>query len=188
MRIEDAELVSSLIGRRERILALMKEVSDPDVRDSVGLRVWELTDGIVSSEFVIGGVTEGCFDALETVDKELVQLGVRLKPYQRSPDTVTSLRQTLDMYVGAWKRELGGQLINKAHLIDALVLTTRELRRIAESSVVDEAKAETIALAIVNATLLEPISWDSPQLADSRREMALLQARAVIAALNRPGV
>jgi hypothetical protein len=32
------------------------------------------------------------------------------------------------MFANAWKRELGGKLIPKTHLIDALVLTTRDMR------------------------------------------------------------
>lgn len=33
-----------------------------------------------------------------------------------------------EMYANAWKRELGGKLFNKRHLIDALVMTTEWLR------------------------------------------------------------
>lgn len=32
-----------------------------------------------------------------------------------------------EMYANAWKRELRGRILNKRHLIDALVLTTRDL-------------------------------------------------------------
>jgi len=38
------------------------------------------------------------------------------------------LAHELDMYRRAWIRELGGRLISKTHEIDALVLTTRQLR------------------------------------------------------------
>jgi hypothetical protein len=41
-------------------------------------------------------------------------------------------RRDLDMYRNAWLRELGGTLVRKRHLIDALCLTTAEMRSKAE--------------------------------------------------------
>jgi hypothetical protein len=37
-------------------------------------------------------------------------------------------KREAEMYAAAWQRELGGRLVPKTHLIDALVLTTRRMR------------------------------------------------------------
>lgn len=69
-------------------------------------------------------------DADGTAHCELAEVGLRvleakLKQAERERD---DWKHEYQMFVNAWRRELGGKLINKWHLIDALVLTTRELR------------------------------------------------------------
>jgi hypothetical protein len=45
---------------------------------------------------------------------------------------IKDLERDFDMYVNAWKREVGNHMRNKRHLIDALVLTTQDLKRKAD--------------------------------------------------------
>lgn len=49
-----------------------------------------------------------------------------------APNYIRSLQNDLEMYRNAWLRELGGMVFRKAHLIDALVLTTRHMKRQAD--------------------------------------------------------
>ncbi len=70
-------------------------------------------------------------------------------------------KREFDMYRRAWIRELGGRLIPKTHEIDALVLTTRQLREDTQRKTMREcAKAlyETVTRADV-VTLVE--KWNN---------------------------
>lgn len=55
--------------------------------------------------------------------EEVAKLRAQLADTEKDRD---SWKHEFEMYRDAWKRELGGWLIPKAHLIDALVLTTRK--------------------------------------------------------------
>ena len=55
--------------------------------------------------------------------EEVAKLRAQLADTEKDRD---NWKREFEMYRDAWKRELGGWLIPKAHLIDALVLTTRK--------------------------------------------------------------
>jgi hypothetical protein len=54
------------------------------------------------------------------------------KCLKSAPAYINMLEADLAMYRNAWIRELGGTLFRKAHLIDALVLTTRDMKNKAD--------------------------------------------------------
>lgn len=58
--------------------------------------------------------------------------GVCHRCIKSAPSEIRALKADLEMYQRAWIRELGIHLHNKSHLIDALVLSTRDLREKAD--------------------------------------------------------
>jgi hypothetical protein len=54
------------------------------------------------------------------------------KCLKSASDYISFLEADFRMYREAWLRELGGRTFPKAHLLDALVLTTRDLKRKAD--------------------------------------------------------
>jgi len=52
--------------------------------------------------------------------------------HDSAAEYIKGLEADFEMYVRAWQREVGNHMRNKAHLIDALVLTTQDLRRKAD--------------------------------------------------------
>lgn len=74
----------------------------------------------------------------EAICKGAWELGTACGECSRCRDTamkyIKSLEQSFDMYVNAWVRELGGyrNIRNKAHRIDALVVTTQDMKRKAD--------------------------------------------------------
>lgn len=60
------------------------------------------------------------------------------------------------MFVDAWLRELGGRVINKRHLIDALVLTTREMKTTHDRLVKEEAERKRAHLAAEYGPYVQP--------------------------------
>jgi hypothetical protein len=61
---------------------------------------------------------------------ELAEVGLRVLTgkLKKAEQEAGDWKQEYEMFVKAWQRELGGKLIPKTHLIDALVLTTRDIR------------------------------------------------------------
>lgn len=55
------------------------------------------------------------------------ELGIVKAQLSDAKRSTEDWKSEANQYANAWQRELGGKLINKHHLIDALVLTTREL-------------------------------------------------------------
>ncbi len=53
------------------------------------------------------------------------------KCHKSAPGYIKQLEQDFNMYVNAWLREVG-RTFPKSHLIDALVVTTRDLKRKAD--------------------------------------------------------
>jgi hypothetical protein len=65
-----------------------------------------------------------------TAHCELAEVGLRVleAKLKKAEQDAGDWKQEYEMFVRAWQRELGGELINKTHLIDSLVLTTRKMR------------------------------------------------------------
>jgi len=60
------------------------------------------------------------------------------------------------MFADAWLRELGGRVINKHHLIDALVLTTRDMKFTHDRLVREEAERKRAGLVAEYGPYVEP--------------------------------
>jgi hypothetical protein len=127
-------------SRAQRAIALMRmgaSTSLTVIED--GGNVFETFD-LLSSNLVRGAVAAVAFQELEVIEDRLRQLGVAMPPKDPEPEqTIEAVskelyatRRDLDMYRNAWLRELGGTLVRKRHLIDALCLTTAEMRSKAE--------------------------------------------------------
>jgi hypothetical protein len=143
MKIEDIDEVAALRNHREAARKLAARAKGALLDD------WSLwTEGekivvrnVISVEYLRQAVIEGCVDKIADIDERLRQLGVSA-PLHPSPERdAKSLRRDLEMYVRVWIRELGGKLRPKAHLIDALALTTEDLRKRAEAAPAQQASA-----------------------------------------------
>jgi hypothetical protein len=75
-------------------------------------------DALCKGEWSLGTSCGKCSRCLESAPAEIKRLRGLLR----------TERQVFEMYRDAWIRELGGKLLPKGHLIDALVMTTRKLR------------------------------------------------------------
>ena len=110
---------------RNRVWCHVTQDSEPDI-DVVTL--------VLGEAFMRQAVIEGCTDAIIRVEEKLACLGVRVaKPEPIVEGTAAQWKREAGMFQMAWARELGPRR-HKTHLIDELVLATRELRAKAEAS------------------------------------------------------
>lgn len=137
MNLDDVEEVVTLRNHRQKALGLR----DAARRGSMGdLSVWlegERFDAwsIISTEPVRSAIIVACEEFVIATDKKLAALGVRpSRVLDETPRTVDDWKRSAEMFSRAWLRELGGRLVPKAHFIDALVLTTQQLREKAEAA------------------------------------------------------
>lgn len=86
----------------------------------------------VSEEYLRQSVIESAYEAIASFDKSLNALGVSTPRAHPQPETLDQWKRAAEMYLRVWLRELGGKVRNKSHLIDALALTTEEMREKAE--------------------------------------------------------
>jgi hypothetical protein len=134
MNLENIDEVKSLRDHRERASKLADRMYTASL-DNWGVFVegeQYLIGSVVSTEYARQAVIEACADKIADIDERLRELGVTTPRHNPAERDAVSLRRDLEMYVRAWIRELGGKLRPKAHLIDALVLTTADLRKKAE--------------------------------------------------------
>lgn len=94
-------------------------------------------------------VIEGLKDDLARTETERVEHSTaRYKAeadLQRMTMDRDSWRREFDLYAKAWLRELGGKLVPKSHRIDALVVTTRQMKETHDRLVREEAERRRAA-------------------------------------------
>lgn len=135
MNIEAFITVAKLHEERSRALNLLEAAKTGSLG---GLHIWHNGDcyetfDIISNEPVRQAVIEAAIDLLVATNKRLADLGVRTPPFDVPEMDAAGWRRTAEMYLRAWLRELGGKLYPKSHLIDALVLTTQEMKKRADA-------------------------------------------------------
>lgn len=83
----------------------------------------------ISAEPVRAAIDVACTDLIIELEEKLRKLGVRVNnPEPVAEDKMENWKREAIMLRTAWLRELGNKLLPKRHFIDALVLTTRDLR------------------------------------------------------------
>lgn len=156
MNIDNVDEIVRLRDLRHKaatVVTLMRrgEFLGLTVMDSNG-GVFETTN-LLSQNLLRGAVAQVAQEEIRVTNERLAQLGVSIPKHERDepePQTVEALnkdlgetRRELDMYRNAWLRSLGGKVKPKAHLIDALVITTEEMKsradRYIEGDVVSKA-------------------------------------------------
>jgi hypothetical protein len=135
VKLEDLSEITELRNQREQAMVLRNAARDGNIGDLYFYQNGVRSDAFktVSNEPVRSAVIIACEEAVTSIDKRLAQLGVRVPRFDETPATLEAWKRTAEMYARAWLRELGGKLIPKAHHIDALVLTTRAMRKKAEA-------------------------------------------------------
>lgn len=136
MKLGDLDAVSALQRDREILLRTMKAAASGSFNAALWLEGEKIDPfGSISAEPVRQAIIEECKNTLAKVDGQLRALGVHVKDaFEPDDGDAAAWRRTAEMYARAWVRELGGSLIAKRHFIDALVLTTREMRQKAEGA------------------------------------------------------
>lgn len=132
MNLDQIEEVTRLKNHRQKAIDLRKIVSKAVIGCAIeGQDVFS----VISAEYVRAAIDCACTDSIIATEKKLSGLRVGVKNPEPTDveGTAESWRSWAMMLQGAWLRELGGKLIRKSHFIDALVLTTREMREKAES-------------------------------------------------------
>lgn len=137
MKLEDIDRANTLQRHRARYVLTMEAATsgwlgDFDIwhRDGERIGVW----GMIPADPIRQAIIEACREALVKIDADLQSIGVSVKnPFAPAVGDAASWKSTAEMYARAWQRELGGHMIPKAHLIDALVVSTERLRRKAEA-------------------------------------------------------
>lgn len=131
MRLESIDEILSLRDQR----ATAVKLRDGAFNGSLGnFDIWIEGDrfqilGVINEQYLRAAISYNAEALVDAIDKRLAQLGVSMPRLERSePPTVESAMAEVKMYQTAWVRELGGSIRNKRHFIDALVLTTREMR------------------------------------------------------------
>lgn len=113
-------------------------------------KVFEVFD-LLSANILRGAIAKVAEETAEDAEECLRKLGVTMpaKPAEPEPtvealtEEVRKTRRELDMYRNAWLRSLGGKVRPKAHLIDALVVTTEDMREKADRYVAKPSIAKT---------------------------------------------
>lgn len=134
MKLDDIEQVNALRNDRVKASGLMAAAESGAIGD---LFVWLAgerfsTFDIISKEPVRQAIINACSDFIIDIDTKLHALGVSVPRHTAPCKDGNAWRLQAEMYARAWLRELGGKVFNKTHLIDALVLTTANLRERAE--------------------------------------------------------
>jgi hypothetical protein len=100
---------------------------------------------------------------------ELAEVGLRVleQKWREAEKLAGDWKQDSNMFSRAWLRELGGKVVNKTHLIDALVLTTQDIVREREEfrQAVLRARDELITankqIEVLSATISEKIDRET---------------------------
>ena len=127
MNIEQLEEVTALRNYREQARKLYALALDELIALRCGNDPMDAFS-VISAEPIRAAVRDACIAYCIELETKLKSLGVRI-PDPTSPldGTADEWRRTADMYCSAWSREMRGHLPRKRHLIDALVLGTRQL-------------------------------------------------------------
>jgi len=134
MKLDDIEEVIGLRNHRNLAVGLHEAarsgyLGDWTVQhDGRGFGVF----AIISAEPIRQAVMHACSDFIVKTDARLRALGVEAPEHKASERDLASWKDEADMLARAWLRELGNRVFPKSHLIDALVLTTRDIRQKAE--------------------------------------------------------
>jgi len=126
MELTDLETITALNKEREELIKLRQENETHEPQTFIA---GQGISSLIPSEIVRAAIYHALHERLVAIDSKLFSLGVRVGNHHiaRAGDAAAWQRES-DMFKGAWLRELGGKLINKSHFIDALVLTTREMK------------------------------------------------------------
>jgi hypothetical protein len=130
MNLDSIEQVARLRDQREHALTLMRAISEGSLSNLdffLDGKAYHLP-AYLNEQFLRAAISYAAEKELVAVEAELRSLGVRLPDREEPAPTVDSAMSELKMYQKAWIRELGGSLRVKRHLIDALVVTTQEIR------------------------------------------------------------
>ncbi len=130
MNLENIEKIARLRDQRNIALTLTRAISEGSLANfdfSFEGRLYHLP-AYLNEPFLRAAISYAAEKELVAIEAELRSLGVRLPDRENPPPTVDEAMSELKMYQKAWVRELGGSIFAKRHLIDALVLTTREIR------------------------------------------------------------
>lgn len=134
MRLEDVDQVKTLRDQRAKALGLRNAARGGSVGDltlwheGASFDVWS----IISAEPVRSAIIVAAEQFIVETDKKLAKLGVQTDRIDETPATIDDWKRSAEMFSRAWLRELGGKLIPKSHFIDALVLTTRQMKERAD--------------------------------------------------------
>lgn len=144
------------------------------------------TFDLLSPHLIRGAVAMVAMQELEVIESRLRQLGVSLPAKEPEPEQtvealtkeLTATRRDLDMYRNAWERELGGNLAPKRHLIDALCVTTAQMREKAEKF----SSKPTVTKVEHDRRVTELLEFNN--LAEERARAAERKLKAFIAGTN----
>lgn len=135
MNLESLEEIAALRDQRAEAIKLRDGVWTGSLGN---FDVWiegvrHIVLGTVNEKYLRAAISYNAEALVDSIDKRLIELGVSMpRPSRQEPPTVESAMSELKMYQNAWVRSLGGSIRNKRHFIDALVVTTEEMRSKAE--------------------------------------------------------
>jgi hypothetical protein len=136
MKLCDVDEITALRNYREKAIELRKAAASGPINCELWFEGQPLNPfAHISAEYVRQAIIDAATDAIIAYEKNIAEHGVYIpNPEPPFDGDAQSWRRNCEMYVRAWIRTLGGKLKPKTHLIDALVLTTEELRAVALSS------------------------------------------------------
>jgi hypothetical protein len=134
MKLENIDEVARLRNERQNALALIAAAHNGTFNE---IGMWHEGKclnalSVISDEPLRSAIIVAAEQLIKSIDIKLNGLGVNVGRIDQTPETIDDWKRTAEMYARAWLRELGGKLVPKAHFIDALVLTTRQMRERAE--------------------------------------------------------
>lgn len=176
MKIDDLKSVSHHLTVRENAVKLMEAAAQGGLAGFQVIQYGKSFDvmAIVSSEQIRQAIIESCDDLIRATDKTLNSLGVTTPKLVEQPETLEEWKRTAEMYVRCWIRELGGTLKPKSHLIDALCITTSDMRALAEKHSGPVVSKEHHDARVKD--LLEANNRYQQEARDARRELAEYRA------------